>query len=134
MLPHSEPKDRLLDPDTELASLSGRSVQMNAGFSLTPGDARYECLMQHRNDFGMFLHRASGSLRSDVDGRAAGDEHIDAILSVIRAIHTFLLDYAATRNAYATQKKSYEVVRDLASTHSKQKYFPRTVWIRRAQV
>lgn len=109
---------------------------MKAGFPVYPGSPFYARFIKHRDAFGTFLHAASLSFHSeaDIQGRKSGEEHIDAVLSVIRAIDTFLLDYAVTRNSYAAQKKSYEVSRDLATTHSKQKYFPRNVWIKRAQV
>jgi proteasome activator subunit 4 len=124
--------DPYLDSTTELAILTASSVKMNAGFCVdSPKDPRYRRIIQHRDQFGSFLHRASLSLRSTGD---MGEEHIDAMLAVIRAIDTFLLDYAMSRTDYASFKKSYEVTRDMVMTNSKQKYFPRSIWVRRAQV
>jgi proteasome activator subunit 4 len=125
--------DPYLDPTTELAILTASSVRMNAGFCVdSPEDPRYSRIIQHRDQFGSFLHRASLSLRSN--SNESGEEHIDAMLAVIRAIDTFLLDYAMSRTAYASSKKLYEVTRDVVMTNSKQKHFPRSIWVRRAQV
>jgi len=125
--------DPHLDSTTELAILTASSVRMNAGFCVdSPEDPRYSRIIQHRDQFGSFLHRASLALRST--GNDMGEDHIDAILAIIRAIDTFLLDYAMSRTAYATSKKSYEVTRDMVMTNSKQKHFPRNIWVRRAQV
>lgn len=133
LLPSEEPTDPHLNPATEVAALTASSVRMIAGFCITnPKDPRFSVVVKHRNQFGQFLHRAAVSLGAD--SSEFGDDHIDAVLSLIRSIDTFLLDYAITRNAYASSKKSYESSRDIAMTHSKQKHFSRSIWVKRAQV
>lgn len=133
MLPSEESNDPYLDANTELASLTATSIRMTAGFCVTsPADPRYSRIIQHRDQFGSFLHRASASMHSESSD--AGDEHIDAMLAVIRSIDAFLLEYSTTRNDYASSKKSYEITRDLVLTNAKQKHFPRNIWVKRAQV
>lgn len=132
-LPFEEPRDASLDPTTELAEMSADSIRMIGGFCLTdPRDPRFIDAMKHREQFGRFLHNASVSLRSQ--GAESGDDHIDAVLAVIRASEVFLLDFAFTRNSFSTSKKSYENSRDVSLMNSKQKHFSRAVWVKRAQV
>lgn len=136
VLPQAEPSDPYLDPNIEIQTLTAQSIAMNAGFPIHVDSPHYTRFMRHRDTFGTFLHAASASFQSESEStkRNVGEDHIDAVLAVIRAIDTFLIDYSVTRDAYASQKKSYEASRDLATTHSKQKHFPRNVWIKRAQV
>ena len=69
-------------------------LDLNAGFALTdPNDPRYQTIIAHREQFGHVLHNAAVLLR-DKDG---GEDHIDAVLSVIRAIDVHMLEYALSR-------------------------------------
>lgn len=84
-------------------------LDLNAGFALTdPEDPRYRAVVGHRDEFGHVLHDAAVLLR-DKDG---GEDHIDAVLSVIRAIDVHMLEYAMSRSNFASLRKNYSLARE----------------------
>ena len=84
-------------------------LDLNAGFALTdPNDPRYATVVAHREEFGRVLHKAASLLR-DKDG---GEDHIDAVLSVIRAIDVHMLEYALSRSNFSSLQKNYAMARE----------------------
>ena len=84
-------------------------LDMNAGFALTdPSDPRYQSVIAHREHFGQVLHRAAVLLRD----KGGGEDHIDAVLSVIRAIDVHMLEYALSRSNFSSLQKNYALARE----------------------
>ncbi|CEL52206.1 Proteasome activator complex subunit 4 OS=Xenopus laevis GN=psme4 PE=2 SV=1 [Rhizoctonia solani AG-1 IB] len=119
----------LLDENIETEELIPQAMAIKSGFVLQdPKDSRYQRVLAHRVRFGQLLHRAGTALKS-----TDTEDHIDLVMSVLRGVDTFLLDYGVTRDTYAGVAKQYEVAKQLTRLHAKQKAFPRLVWIKRAQ-
>ncbi|KAF8587289.1 ARM repeat-containing protein [Ramaria rubella] len=116
--------------DCELAELLTVPLTVEAGYTLTdPKDLRYQTVIAHKRQFGNLLHQASVALRE-----SGVEDHIDAILSISRAIDVYLLEYGVTASAFGSLNKSYVVVRDLQRLWSKSKLFSRLVLMKRAQL
>ena len=104
-------------------------MPIQSGFPLQDTtDKRYKQVLDHRTRFGELLHRAGAALKS-----ADTEDHIDLVMSVLRGIDTYLLDYGVTRDTLNGVKKQYDVSKQLTRLYAKQKEFPRLVWIKRAQ-
>ncbi|CAE6462385.1 unnamed protein product [Rhizoctonia solani] len=128
-LDKSRAASSLLDEDVETEELIPQAMPIKSGFALhDPQDNRYQRVLLHRTRFGQLLHRAATALKS-----TDTEDHIDLVMSVLRGVDTFLLDYGVTRDTYAGVAKQYEVAKQLTRLHAKQKAFPRLVWIKRAQ-
>jgi proteasome activator subunit 4 len=83
-------------------------LRVEAGYTLTdPEDPRYQKVMTHKRHFGNLLHRASVALRE-----SGAEDHIDAILSVSRAIDIYLLEYGVTAGTFGALSKGYAIVRE----------------------
>ena len=95
--------------DLELDELIVRPVKVKAGFALEdPADPRYQKVVAHRTRFGHVIHRAAEALRQQLEG----EDHIDAVISVSKAIDVYLLEYAMTRTAFDALQKTYTVTRE----------------------
>jgi len=95
--------------DHEYAELFPETLMVKAGFSLTdPSDPRYQTVLTQRTRFGKMLDLASKTLLNN----RGGEDHIDAILGVVRGIDVYLLEYAMFRTAYTTFRKSYTSARE----------------------
>ncbi|KAF8682453.1 hypothetical protein RHS04_02581 [Rhizoctonia solani] len=128
-LDKSRAVNSLLEEDVETEELIPQAMAIKSGFVLQdPADDRYQRVLAHRARFGQLLHHAAAALKS-----TDTEDHIDLVMSVLRGIDTFLLDYGVTRDTYAGVAKQYEVAKQLTRLHAKQKAFPRLVWIKRAQ-
>lgn len=93
----------------EVADLVIAPLDVLAGFALAdPEDPRYKAGYQHRNRYGEVIVKAAKVLRQGSEG----EDHIDAILNVTRAIDCFLLEYAATRGGYEGLQKDYAECRE----------------------
>lgn len=80
------------------------SLDVQAGFVLTdPADPRYQKAMAHRERFGRTMHKAAVALRQTHEG----EDHIDAVLSVAKAIDMYLTNYALDKNEFDSLNKSY---------------------------
>lgn len=103
--------------DLELEELLVRPVDVKAGFVLEdPSDPRYQQVVAHRTRFGRIIHRAADALRQ----KQEGEDHIDAVIAVSKAIDVYLLEYAMTRTAFDALQKTYAITREyvLSSTTS----------------
>ena len=95
--------------DTELEELLVQPVRVKAGFVLEdPADPRYQIVVAHRARFGRLIHRASEALQQ----KQEGEDHIDAVIAVSKAIDVYLLEYAMTRTAFDALQKTYTVTRE----------------------
>lgn len=96
-------------PDTEVEGLLVTPLGVKAGFVLDdPSDPRYQRVLGHRTRFGNVIHRASIVLSQRVEG----EDHIDAVISVSKAIDVYLLEYAITRSTFDSLQKSYAISRE----------------------
>jgi proteasome activator subunit 4 len=119
----------LLDETIETEELIPQAMPLKSGFTLQDTtDGRYQRVFAHRTQFGELLHRGAAALKS-----TDTEDHIDLVMSVLRGVDTYLLDYGVTRDTYAGVAKQYDVAKQLTRLHAKQKAFPRLIWIKRAQ-
>lgn len=98
-----------VDEETEIERLLVTPLGVNAGFALSdPEDPRYQKVSAHRIRFGEITARAAIFLQGD----HAGEDHIDAVMSVLRAVDVFALEYGMTRSSYDAQRKNYGQARE----------------------
>ncbi|KAG8722752.1 hypothetical protein FRC08_010362 [Ceratobasidium sp. 394] len=129
LIDKSHTPNPLMDEEVETEELIPQAMTIQSGFALQDSlDKRYQRVLSHRARFGELLHRAAVALKT-----TDTEDHIDLVMSVLRGIDTYLLDYGVTRDTYAGVKKQYEVSKQLTRLYAKQKGFPRLVWIKRAQ-
>lgn len=118
-----------LDQETEVPELLLTHLDVKACFVLTdPHDPRYQRAVAHRLRYGRVIHQAALALQKP----NGGEDHIDALISLSKAIDVYLLEYAMTRSNFDTLRKSYAQARDSTRMWSKQRATPRMVLIRRA--
>lgn len=104
-----EVKNPCFYPETEVEGILVTPLPVKAGFVLEdPSDPRYQKVLAHRTRFGNVIHRASIALRQ----QAEGEDHIDAVISVSKAIDVYLLEYAITRSTFDSMQKAYTVARE----------------------
>ncbi|KAF4605508.1 hypothetical protein EYR40_004292 [Pleurotus pulmonarius] len=117
--------------EIESMELSMIPLSLNAGFVLTdPKDPRYQHVSALRGRFATIIKKASSTLRQ----RTEGEDHTDAVIGVVKAIDSYLLDYGLNRGTYESLSTSYSQARDLHRTWPKQKENSRLVFVKRAQV
>lgn len=98
-----------LNEDVEIADLIVSFLDVKAGFTLTdPKDPRYQKVVALRSRFGEICQRAASALRQNT----GGEDHIDAVIGVTRAIDTFMLGYGLGRNDYDSLQKNYTQARE----------------------
>ncbi len=98
--------------ESEVEALLVTPLALKAGFVLEdPSDPRYQKVVAHRLRFGNVIHRASVALQQNL----AGEDHIDAVISVSKAIDVYLLEYAMTRSAFDGLQKAYTMTREYGS-------------------
>lgn len=95
--------------ETEVEGLIVPRFGAIAGFALEdPQDPRYQCVVAHRTRFGKVIHRAAMALRQ----KSEGEDHIDAVISVSKAIDVFLLEYALPRGSFDALQRTYTTSRE----------------------
>ncbi|KAF7320019.1 hypothetical protein MKEN_00785900 [Mycena kentingensis (nom. inval.)] len=129
-----QPKDvpnSLIRDDVELAEMLVSHIDIEAGFALTdPADARYQRVANARTRFGDVVQRAANALRQNT----GGEDHIDAIMGVGRAIDVYLMTYAVAQSTINSLQKNYTQARDANRVWNQQKENSRLVFIKRCQV
>lgn len=106
---HKETKNPCIDRELEVDGLLVNHLSVAAGFVLEdPTDSKYQKVLAHRSRFGSVVHRAAIALRQPSEG----EDHIDAVISVSKAIDVYLLEYAMTRNNYDAMQKAYSTTRE----------------------
>lgn len=63
---------------------------------------------------GRVLHGAAMALKQEHEG----EDHIDAVMSVVKGIDTYLLDYALSRGDFDNLQKSYATARESVTSCS----------------
>lgn len=95
--------------DYELPELLVAHLDVQAGFTLTdPNDSRYQLVEKRRSQYADLLLRAAATFRST----ESGEDHIDAVVAVTRAIDTYLLSYSISRSEFDTLQKNYAQARE----------------------
>lgn len=98
-----------LNAEIEVPELLVTPLDVKAGFALTnPSDPQYQRALAHRTRFGQLAHRAADVLRKESEG----EDHIDAVIGVSRAIDVYLLEYAITRSSFESLTKAYRQARE----------------------
>lgn len=97
------------DPEVDVEGLIVDQLDVQAGIVLTdPQDPRYQRVVKLRTRFGNLIHLAAKKLRQDQDE----EDHIDAVIGVIRALDTFFLDYGMSRGDFTTLQKNFSQSRE----------------------
>ncbi|KAH7883839.1 hypothetical protein F5I97DRAFT_1969128 [Phlebopus sp. FC_14] len=118
------------DPELDIKELLVDRFDVNAGMVLTdPRDPRYQQVVTLRNRFGSLVHRAATKLRQSQE-----EDHIDAVIVVVKAIDTFFLDYGMSRGDFSTLQKNFVQSREVNRMSTRQKDNTRIVWVKRAQL
>jgi proteasome activator subunit 4 len=77
---------------------------VKSSFALTDSrDPRYQKFQKIKEHYGAVVLRAASALREN----AGGENHVDAILGVAKAIDTYLLEYGMTRETFDSVQKNY---------------------------
>jgi proteasome activator subunit 4 len=98
-----------LDDDAEIPELIVSFLDVKAGFTLTdPTDPRFQKVIADKSRFGDICQRAAAALRKNT----GGEDHIDAVIGVTRAIETFLLGYGLSRTDFDSLQKNYTQARE----------------------
>lgn len=120
-----------INDDIECQELLVGKLDMKAGFVLCdPSDPRYRKAAAHRIRFGEISRRAALTLRENTEG----EDHIDAVSVVVKAIDSYLLDYGLSKEGYESVQKSYATARDGIRVWNGQKENSRSVFVKRAQM
>jgi proteasome activator subunit 4 len=113
--PEKDVVEPCLESDTELPELLVTALSVRAGFTLSDTqDPRYQRVWGHRVRFGEVISRASKFLNA----RTGDEDHIDAVMAVVKAIDVYALEYGMTRGAYDSLRKNYGQVRECVSETS----------------
>ncbi|KDR84826.1 hypothetical protein GALMADRAFT_233236 [Galerina marginata CBS 339.88] len=120
-----------LNAEQELPELLVAHLDVKAGFTLTdPTDPRYQKVFAQREQFGGVILHAAATFRKTTNG----EDHIDAVIGVTRAIDTYLLTYGLNRSDFDSMQKNYAQARDLNRSWVRQKDNSRLVFVKRAHV
>ncbi|GLB36441.1 putative protein with domain of unknown function (DUF3437) [Lyophyllum shimeji] len=129
-----EPPKEVVNPclyEVELPEMLVSSLDVQAGFTLSDlNDSRYQKALTYRSRYGDVCQRAAFALRRG----GGGEDHIDAVVGVTRAIDTFLLAYGVNRGDFDNLQKNYDQARDANRFWIKQRENSRLVFLKRAQV
>lgn len=97
---------------SEVERLVVQTIDVEAGFALVdPSDQRHQLAYSQRLRLGRVLHGAALALKQEHEG----EDHIDAVMSVVKGIDTYLLDYALSRGDFDNLQKSYATARESVS-------------------
>ncbi|KAE9410730.1 ARM repeat-containing protein [Gymnopus androsaceus JB14] len=117
--------------ESETLDLLFTHLDVQAGFTLSdPADPRYQKAVFCRTKFGEVILAAARAFRQ----KKEGEDHIDAVISVSKAMDVYLLDYGISKGHYDSLQKSYATARDLNRLWPKQPENSRLVYVKRAQL
>lgn len=103
------------DLDVDVEGLIVDQLNVQAGIVLTdPQDPRYQRVVNLRTRFGNLIHLAAMKLRQDQDE----EDHIDAVIAVVKALDTFFLDYGMSRGDFTTLQKNFSQSREYVLSFS----------------
>lgn len=122
-----------IDKDEYVPGLKPEYIRPHAGFVLTnPKDRRYKTVTSLRERFGRLLHSAFISVSQTAPPEGDAADSVDAIVQLLRGSDVWFFDYGVQRDTFVAHKKHFVMTRELVKTHSKQRLFPRMIWIKRA--
>ena len=99
--------------NSEVERLVVQTIDVAASFALSdPADQRHQVAYGQRLRLGRVLHGAALALKQEHEG----EDHIDAVISVVKGIDTYLLDYALGRGDFDNLQKSYATSRESVAT------------------
>lgn len=106
---YQESANPCLNLEIEVPELVISHLDVQAGFTLTdPKDPRYQRILKARRRFGEVSQRASSALRKNT----GGEDHIDAVIGVTRAMDTYLLGYGLSRSDFDSIQRNYAHARE----------------------
>lgn len=92
-----------------MSELLVKSFGVKAGFTLTdPADPRYQKVVKQRNRYGEVILQAASILQRNADG----EDHIDAVVGVVRAIDVYLLSYGLSRSSSDAIQRNFVQARE----------------------
>lgn len=95
--------------DIDVEGLLIQPFGVRCGFTLEDdSDPQYERVLSHRTQFGEVIHQAAATLCRQREG----EDHIDAVMSVSKAIDVFLLEYALPRGSFDALQRTYSASRE----------------------
>ena len=98
-----------LNAEYEPPELLVSHLNVKAGFTLTdPNDPRYQKVDKSRRRFGDVVLHAAATFRNNTNG----EDHIDAVIGVVRAIDTYLLVYGLNKTDFDGIQKNYTYARE----------------------
>lgn len=98
-----------LNYEVEVPELLVTPLDVKAGFVLTDASSpQHQRAIAQRARFGAIVHRAASLLTH----QSEGEDHIDAVVAVSRAIDVYLLEYAMTRSNFESLTKAYRQARE----------------------
>ena len=101
-----------VNAEYELPELLVSHLDVKAGFTLTdPNDPKYQKVAKDRHRFGEVVLHAAATFRNNTNG----EDHIDAVIGVVRAIDTYLLVYGLNRADFDGIQKNYTQAREFVS-------------------
>lgn len=104
-----EAPNSCLNTDVEIADLVVSHLDVKAGFTLTdPADPRYQKAVGYRQRFGEISQRAASALRQNTKG----EDHIDAVIAVTKAIDVFMLEYGLSSSDFDALQQNYAQARE----------------------
>ncbi|KAF9270517.1 hypothetical protein L218DRAFT_889040 [Marasmius fiardii PR-910] len=116
--------------DVECFKLIVLHLDVESGFTLCDAnDSRYQKALYHRVRFGEVVKRCAETLRP----KEVGEDHVDAVMAISKAIDVYLLDYGLTKGRLDALHKSYAAARDANRMWSRQVENSRLVFLKRAQ-
>ncbi|PAV21860.1 ARM repeat-containing [Pyrrhoderma noxium] len=129
---YDDVKDPLAEDETgKAAGLEPYGLALKAGFTLTdPNDPNYRHIYEQKQRYGNVMHRAATVLQ----GNNGGEDHIDAVVALLKAIDIYMLEYGVSYGTYIHARKSYAISRDVMRLWPRQRVNTRLVFLKRAQV
>lgn len=101
-----------LNAEYELPELLLSHLDVKAGFTLADAnDPRYQKASKSRHRFGEVVLHAAATFRNNTNG----EDHIDAVIGIVRAIDTCLLVYGLNRTDFDGILKNYTQAREFVS-------------------
>jgi hypothetical protein len=98
-----------LNVNSEVERLVVQTIDVESGFALVDSsDQRHQLAYSQRLRLGRVLHGAALALKQEHEG----EDHIDAVISVVKGIDSYLLDYALSRGDFDNLQKSYATARE----------------------
>ncbi|KAJ8084329.1 Proteasome activator BLM10 [Marasmius tenuissimus] len=117
--------------DVECFGLVVPHLDVQAGFTLCdPQDPRYQKAAEQRAHFGEVVLKCAEALRPKTEG----EDHVDAVMAVSKAIDVYLLDYGLSKGRLDAFQKSYAATRDMNRMWPRQLENSRLVFLKRAQL